>query len=114
MHENKDGTRPGARVQVEFAVVTVACHGRRIRSDVISRRTIKPRSATAPTPTKLPTMAFTTSDICKVHIPLNRPLTPLTVFQIILAIFLPPLGVFLERGCGADFVRPLSSHSLPR
>ncbi|KJA27549.1 hypothetical protein HYPSUDRAFT_198281 [Hypholoma sublateritium FD-334 SS-4] len=32
-------------------------------------------------------MAFTTSDICK----------------IILAIFLPPLGVFLERGCGADF-----------
>ncbi|KAH6918677.1 hypothetical protein BKA70DRAFT_1247904 [Coprinopsis sp. MPI-PUGE-AT-0042] len=33
-------------------------------------------------------MAFTTSDICK----------------IILAIFLPPLGVFLERGCGADFL----------
>ncbi|KAF8969965.1 hypothetical protein BDZ97DRAFT_1915067 [Flammula alnicola] len=32
-------------------------------------------------------MAFTASDICK----------------IILAIFLPPLGVFLERGCGADF-----------
>jgi len=33
-------------------------------------------------------MPFTTSDICK----------------IIIAIFLPPLGVFLERGCGADFL----------
>ncbi|OBT47324.1 plasma membrane proteolipid 3 [Pseudogymnoascus sp. WSF 3629] len=33
-------------------------------------------------------MAFTASDICK----------------IILAIFLPPLGVFLERGCGADLL----------
>ncbi|RXW23846.1 hypothetical protein EST38_g1995 [Candolleomyces aberdarensis] len=32
-------------------------------------------------------MAFTASDICK----------------IIFAILLPPLGVFLERGCGADF-----------
>jgi uncharacterized membrane protein YqaE (UPF0057 family) len=32
-------------------------------------------------------MPFTASDICK----------------IILAIFLPPVGVFLERGCGADF-----------
>ncbi|KAI1649071.1 putative plasma membrane proteolipid 3 [Daldinia loculata] len=32
-------------------------------------------------------MPFTASDICK----------------IILAILLPPLGVFLERGCGADF-----------
>ncbi|KAI1380813.1 putative plasma membrane proteolipid 3 [Hypoxylon crocopeplum] len=32
-------------------------------------------------------MPFTASDICK----------------IILAIVLPPLGVFLERGCGADF-----------
>ncbi|KAG1754524.1 hypothetical protein EDB19DRAFT_1666844, partial [Suillus lakei] len=31
-------------------------------------------------------MAFTASDICK----------------IIFAIVLPPLGVFLERGCGAD------------
>ncbi|KAF9483884.1 hypothetical protein BDN70DRAFT_873288 [Pholiota conissans] len=39
-------------------------------------------------------MAFTTSDICK----------------IIIAIFLPPVGVFLERGCGADFV---SLTSLP-
>ncbi|KAH7914992.1 hypothetical protein BJ138DRAFT_1142718 [Hygrophoropsis aurantiaca] len=33
-------------------------------------------------------MPFTASDICK----------------IILAFFLPPLGVFLERGCGADFL----------
>ncbi|KAI0390863.1 plasma membrane proteolipid 3 [Xylariaceae sp. FL0594] len=32
-------------------------------------------------------MAFTASDICK----------------IFFAIILPPLGVFLERGCGADF-----------
>ncbi|KAI0024232.1 plasma membrane proteolipid 3 [Xylariomycetidae sp. FL0641] len=32
-------------------------------------------------------MPFTASDICK----------------ILLAIFLPPVGVFLERGCGADF-----------
>ncbi|KAJ9661148.1 plasma membrane proteolipid Pmp3 [Neophaeococcomyces mojaviensis] len=32
-------------------------------------------------------MPFTASDICKV----------------ILAIVLPPLGVFLERGCNADF-----------
>jgi uncharacterized membrane protein YqaE (UPF0057 family) len=34
------------------------------------------------------TMPFTASDICK----------------IIIAIILPPLGVFLERGCGADFL----------
>jgi uncharacterized membrane protein YqaE (UPF0057 family) len=33
-------------------------------------------------------MLTITSDICK----------------IILAIFLPPLGVFLERGCNADFL----------
>lgn len=25
------------------------------------------------------------------------------IIKIILAIFLPPLGVFLERGCNADF-----------
>jgi len=31
-------------------------------------------------------MPFTASDICK----------------IILAVILPPIGVFLERGCGAD------------
>ncbi|CEJ91660.1 Putative Plasma membrane proteolipid 3 [[Torrubiella] hemipterigena] len=31
-------------------------------------------------------MPFTTSDICK----------------ILLAIILPPIGVLLERGCGAD------------
>ncbi|KAF8902046.1 hypothetical protein CPB84DRAFT_1846465 [Gymnopilus junonius] len=33
-------------------------------------------------------MAFTGTDICK----------------ILLAILLPPLGVFLERGCGADLL----------
>ncbi|TYJ59213.1 plasma membrane proteolipid 3 [Cryptococcus floricola] len=33
-------------------------------------------------------MAFTCSDI----------------FKIILAVVLPPLGVFLERGCNADFL----------
>ncbi|KAN0133811.1 Proteolipid membrane potential modulator [Lactarius tabidus] len=33
-------------------------------------------------------MALTGSDICK----------------ILCAIFIPPLGVFLERGCGADFL----------
>jgi len=33
-------------------------------------------------------MPFTASDICK----------------ILLAIILPPLGVFLERGCNADFL----------
>ncbi|KAH6912746.1 hypothetical protein BKA70DRAFT_1264832 [Coprinopsis sp. MPI-PUGE-AT-0042] len=33
-------------------------------------------------------MAFTASDICK----------------LLFAIFLPPLGVLLERGCGADFL----------
>ncbi|KAK5102272.1 plasma membrane proteolipid Pmp3 [Lithohypha guttulata] len=32
-------------------------------------------------------MPFTASDICK----------------IVLAVVLPPLGVFLERGCNADF-----------
>jgi uncharacterized membrane protein YqaE (UPF0057 family) len=26
------------------------------------------------------------------------------IIKIILAIILPPLGVFLERGCGADFL----------
>lgn len=26
------------------------------------------------------------------------------IIKIILAILLPPLGVFLERGCGADFI----------
>ncbi|KAJ3883687.1 UPF0057-domain-containing protein [Lentinula edodes] len=37
-------------------------------------------------------MAFTTSDICKV------------CGIILIAIFIPPLGVFLERGCNADFL----------
>jgi uncharacterized membrane protein YqaE (UPF0057 family) len=42
-----------------------------------------------PTPKKQHTitMPFTASDLCK----------------ILLAFFLPPLGVFLERGCNADF-----------
>ncbi|SNX81299.1 Plasma membrane proteolipid 3 [Melanopsichium pennsylvanicum] len=31
------------------------------------------------------------------------PFTCSDIVKIILAIFLPPLGVFLERGCGADF-----------
>jgi uncharacterized membrane protein YqaE (UPF0057 family) len=31
------------------------------------------------------------------------PLTASDLCKIILAIFLPPLGVFLERGCNADF-----------
>ena len=26
------------------------------------------------------------------------------IIKIIIAIILPPLGVFLERGCGADFL----------
>ncbi|OCB84238.1 hypothetical protein A7U60_g8915 [Sanghuangporus baumii] len=33
-------------------------------------------------------MPFTTSDLCK----------------IFFAIFVPPIGVFLERGCGADLL----------
>ncbi|KAJ7632525.1 hypothetical protein FB45DRAFT_912686 [Roridomyces roridus] len=33
-------------------------------------------------------MAFTSSDICK----------------LLCAIFLPPLGVFFERGCGSDLL----------
>ncbi|KAI0665131.1 hypothetical protein C8Q70DRAFT_1049300 [Cubamyces menziesii] len=40
-------------------------------------------------------MPFTGSDICKImYVPLNSPH---------FAILLPPLGVFLERGCNADF-----------
>ena len=55
--------------------------------------------------------------------PPPRQLQTLTFSQILCAIFLPPLGVFLERGCGADLlinVCPLSllllplTHSLPR
>ncbi|KZT26303.1 plasma membrane proteolipid 3 [Neolentinus lepideus HHB14362 ss-1] len=38
-------------------------------------------------------MAFTASDICKY-----------TLSQIFFAIFVPPIGVFLERGCGADLL----------
>jgi len=29
---------------------------------------------------------------------------PSDIIKIIAAIFLPPLGVFLERGCNADFL----------
>ncbi|CAL1704882.1 unnamed protein product [Somion occarium] len=36
-------------------------------------------------------MAFTASDICK-------------VCALVFAILLPPVGVFLERGCGADLL----------
>ncbi|KEQ59816.1 UPF0057-domain-containing protein [Aureobasidium melanogenum CBS 110374] len=32
------------------------------------------------------------------------PFTGSDIIKIILAIILPPLGVFLERGCGADFL----------
>ncbi|KAI1007680.1 hypothetical protein K3495_g549 [Podosphaera aphanis] len=32
------------------------------------------------------------------------PFTASDIFKIILAIILPPLGVFLERGCGADLL----------
>ncbi|KAK6217616.1 N-acetylglucosaminyldiphosphodolichol N-acetylglucosaminyltransferase catalytic subunit alg13 [Pestalotiopsis sp. IQ-011] len=31
------------------------------------------------------------------------PFTGSDIFKIILAVILPPVGVFLERGCGADF-----------
>ncbi|KAK2068390.1 hypothetical protein P8C59_003029 [Phyllachora maydis] len=32
------------------------------------------------------------------------PFTASDIFKIILAVILPPLGVFLERGCGADLL----------
>ncbi|EHK39638.1 hypothetical protein TGAM01_v202755 [Trichoderma gamsii] len=32
------------------------------------------------------------------------PFTSSDVAKIIVAILLPPVGVFLERGCGADFL----------
>jgi len=43
-------------------------------------------ASTRPTSTAI--MPFTASDICK----------------MIFAVILPPLGVFLERGCNADFL----------
>ena len=70
-------------------------------------------------------MPFTGSDICKVRIFRSAALSPrllspfrscassLPLFYFLLstfyasisfAIFIPPLGVFLERGCHADFV----------
>jgi len=35
--------------------------------------------------------------------PANMPFTASDICKIIVAIILPPLGVFLERGCNADF-----------
>ncbi|KAH9981247.1 hypothetical protein BGW80DRAFT_1269259 [Lactifluus volemus] len=32
------------------------------------------------------------------------PMTGSDILKIICAFFIPPLGVFLERGCGADFL----------
>ncbi|PNS20236.1 hypothetical protein CAC42_5686 [Sphaceloma murrayae] len=32
------------------------------------------------------------------------PFTGSDILKIIIAIFLPPVGVFLERGCGADLL----------
>ncbi|KAK6414964.1 plasma membrane proteolipid Pmp3 [Elasticomyces elasticus] len=32
------------------------------------------------------------------------PFTGSDIVKIILAVVLPPLGVFLERGCGADLI----------
>ncbi|KAL7422273.1 plasma membrane proteolipid Pmp3 [Cryptotrichosporon argae] len=32
------------------------------------------------------------------------PFTCSDIIKIVLAVILPPLGVFLERGCGADFL----------
>lgn len=51
-------------------------------------------------------MAFTASDICKVRVLslISLDFLKNLVVQIIFAVLLPPLGVFLERGCGADFV----------
>ncbi|EJT73085.1 plasma membrane proteolipid 3 [Gaeumannomyces tritici R3-111a-1] len=36
--------------------------------------------------------------------PANMPFTASDICKIILAVILPPLGVFLERGCGADLL----------
>ncbi|KAI0306524.1 hypothetical protein B0F90DRAFT_766810 [Multifurca ochricompacta] len=55
-------------------------------------------------------MAVTGSDICKVCFlfylsVLYFLLTTFATFlQIFFAIFVPPVGVFLERGCNADFL----------
>ncbi|KAK4984762.1 plasma membrane proteolipid Pmp3 [Elasticomyces elasticus] len=32
------------------------------------------------------------------------PLTGSDIIKIVIAVILPPLGVFLERGCGADLL----------
>ncbi|KAJ6547468.1 plasma membrane proteolipid 3 [Mycena capillaripes] len=47
-------------------------------------------------------MAFTASDICKIC--RKKSYKKLKNSDIIGAIILPPLGVFLERGCGADLL----------
>ncbi|KXN85471.1 Plasma membrane proteolipid 3 [Leucoagaricus sp. SymC.cos] len=50
-------------------------------------------------------MALTASDICKARsFVAHRNHQCLRTFQIIFAIIFPPLGVFLERGCGADLL----------
>ncbi|KAL6815566.1 hypothetical protein GGI42DRAFT_311840 [Trichoderma sp. SZMC 28013] len=36
--------------------------------------------------------------------PSNMPFTASDICKILLAIILPPIGVFLERGCGADLL----------
>ncbi|KAG1768352.1 plasma membrane proteolipid 3 [Suillus occidentalis] len=57
-------------------------------------------------------MAFTASDICKV---LTFPVLASSIYTDgpAFAIVLPPLGVFLERGCTADLVsRPGIIHAL--
>ncbi|KAA1474915.1 UPF0057-domain-containing protein [Dentipellis sp. KUC8613] len=48
-------------------------------------------------------MAFTSSDICKTS---SSPFPTFTTKRVVLsfAILLPPVGVFLERGCGADLL----------
>ncbi|KAK0356684.1 plasma membrane proteolipid Pmp3 [Friedmanniomyces endolithicus] len=52
------------------------------------------------------------------------PFTGSDILKIILAVILPPLGVFLERGCGADLIInivltclgyiPGVSHAIPK
>jgi len=53
-----------------------------MKPNIVKRMLMKKSSFQTPI-----TMAFTASDLCK----------------IFFAIILPPLGVFLERGCNADF-----------
>ncbi|KAH9997228.1 hypothetical protein BJV77DRAFT_984029 [Russula vinacea] len=52
-------------------------------------------------------MPFTGSDICKILFVVPCPFLFIFIINLHavarLAIFIPPLGVFLERGCHADF-----------